>query len=405
MDTNKANNKFYTNLILGTGLTLFTCFAAYQFSNVMFEGKNYIASINGRYITTDEFKQRMNTVKMQYASQMGTDFKTEAGQKMFTELRANVMKELILTKIILADADQEKIVVTDPMVDQEIEKIKSMNFRNNDSEFRKALKKNNLTPEGLRKVLKEKMTMQKFVEKLFNDNIKVSDADVKKAYEEKKKDYIVPETIQASHILVKTEAEANKIEDELKAGASFEELARKYSTDPGSKVKGGDLGYFGRGMMVPEFEKAAYGLKIGEISPPVKSQFGYHIIKKTGVRPERVMPYEQVKTNLEQQLKSDKQRDFFDKWREKAMKETEVKYNQGYESYSVAEKKEEPKAEASTPPSSEKSKPADEPSKADTTNKDVKGNEQAKATASPAASPADTKSSEAQTSNSDDSKK
>jgi parvulin-like peptidyl-prolyl isomerase len=87
--------------------------------------------------------------------------------------------------------------------------------------------------------------------------------------------------IRASHILVEKQSQALKVQEELKAGADFRELARKYSTCPSGK-KGGDLGQFGRGQMVKEFEVAAFALKQGQISEPVKTQFGYHIIKRTG---------------------------------------------------------------------------------------------------------------------------
>lgn len=86
--------------------------------------------------------------------------------------------------------------------------------------------------------------------------------------------------VRASHILVKTEQEANSILFDLKRGASFEEMAKKHSICP-SKSKGGDLGWFGKGQMVREFEKAAFELPVGELSKPVKSQFGWHIIKVT----------------------------------------------------------------------------------------------------------------------------
>ena len=84
--------------------------------------------------------------------------------------------------------------------------------------------------------------------------------------------------VKASHILVKTETEAKKILEELKKGASFAKLAQQKSECP-SKKRGGDLGWFGRGKMVPEFEKAAFSLKKGELSNVVKTQFGFHIIK------------------------------------------------------------------------------------------------------------------------------
>ena len=87
--------------------------------------------------------------------------------------------------------------------------------------------------------------------------------------------------IRASHILVEKLGQAQEVIEELAAGISFQKLANQYSTCP-SKKKGGDLGVFGKGQMVPEFERAAYALKIGEISKPIKTQFGYHVIKRTG---------------------------------------------------------------------------------------------------------------------------
>lgn len=87
--------------------------------------------------------------------------------------------------------------------------------------------------------------------------------------------------VKASHILVEKQSQALKVLEELKAGADFRELAKKYSTCPSGK-KGGDLGQFGRGQMVREFEQAVFALKTGQVSEPVKTQFGYHIIKRTG---------------------------------------------------------------------------------------------------------------------------
>ena len=91
----------------------------------------------------------------------------------------------------------------------------------------------------------------------------------------------MPSKIRVSHILVEKQSQALRILDELKQGASFAELARKYSQCPSAK-RGGDLGFFGRGKMVREFEQAAFALKEGEVSQPVKTQFGYHIIKRIG---------------------------------------------------------------------------------------------------------------------------
>lgn len=89
--------------------------------------------------------------------------------------------------------------------------------------------------------------------------------------------------IRASHILVDKHSKALRILEELKKGEDFKELARRYSQCP-SRKRGGDLGFFGRGQMVKEFEQAVFVLKVDEVSPPVKTQFGYHIIKRTGKR-------------------------------------------------------------------------------------------------------------------------
>ncbi|MHA1797985.1 MAG: peptidylprolyl isomerase [Candidatus Helarchaeota archaeon] len=96
-----------------------------------------------------------------------------------------------------------------------------------------------------------------------------------------KKDKPKGNQIRASHILVEKLSEAQNILEDIEAGISFEKLAREHSNCP-SKKRGGDLGIFGKGQMVPEFERAAYALKIGEISKPIKSKHGYHIIKRTG---------------------------------------------------------------------------------------------------------------------------
>ena len=84
--------------------------------------------------------------------------------------------------------------------------------------------------------------------------------------------------VRASHILVDTEKEADRILKRINKGKSFEDMARKFSSCPSGR-KGRDLGYFGKGQMVPEFEKAAFNMEVGQVSPPVRTQFGYHIIK------------------------------------------------------------------------------------------------------------------------------
>ncbi|MBQ7578365.1 MAG: peptidylprolyl isomerase [Synergistaceae bacterium] len=139
--------------------------------------------------------------------------------------------------------------------------------------------------------------------------ITVSDDEAQKFYDDNKNSFMQPEKVHARHILISGDADelAAKIIADLKAGASFDVLAKEYSLDPGSKANGGDLGEFPRGVMVPDFEKAAFALKNpGDISEPVKSQFGLHIIKLEAKIPAAPTPFEQVKPRIMQELREKK---------------------------------------------------------------------------------------------------
>jgi peptidyl-prolyl cis-trans isomerase D len=131
----------------------------------------------------------------------------------------------------------------------------------------------------------------------------VSEAELKAAYEARASQYRVEEQRRASHILVKTKEEADKLFAELKkAPGRFAELAKKHSQDPGSAEKGGDLGFFGRGMMVPAFEAAAFQQKEGEIGAPVQSDFGWHVIRVTGVQAGKSRSLQEVRGELAAEL-------------------------------------------------------------------------------------------------------
>ena len=155
------------------------------------------------------------------------------------------------------------------------------------------------------------MLAQSAMREMIKD-IKITDEETRKFYDEHQDMFMQQERVHARHILVKAESEdiLAKIQNDLKAGVSFDALAKQYSIDPGSAVNGGDLGEFPRGVMVPEFEEAAFGLKNpGDISEPVKSQFGWHIIKLEGHIPEAPSPFEQVRPQIMQELHNQKSQD------------------------------------------------------------------------------------------------
>lgn len=215
----------------------------------------------------------------------------------------------MLYEMMAQDVITKKYKVSEDDVDKEVQKAKSQYG----DQFKNILKNNGLKDEAdFKNQIKFKLAMNEAIKK------SVTEKDVK--------DHYKPE-IKASHILVSDENEAKDIKKKLDAGASFEELAKQESQDLLSKEKGGDLGYFHSGAMTPEFETAAYKLKIGQISDPVQSPNGYHIIKLTGKKD--LQPYNEVKDSIRKNLEAERIADptFSHKLLQKELKKANIKIN------------------------------------------------------------------------------
>lgn len=150
--------------------------------------------------------------------------------------------------------------------------------------------------------LKQKLITQAFLEQQVD--AKVTDADVRAEYDKRAKAKKGKQEVRARHILVKTEDEAKDIKKQLDDGTNFEKLAREKSTDKSSAVRGGDLGYFDENEMVPSFSKAAFALDKGDVSEPVKSDFGWHIIKMEDKRDAKMPPFEDMDGSIREELRT-----------------------------------------------------------------------------------------------------
>ncbi|GLK78153.1 hypothetical protein GCM10008171_34070 [Methylopila jiangsuensis] len=137
----------------------------------------------------------------------------------------------------------------------------------------------------------------------------VTDEAMRKLYDDTVKNLKPEPEVRASHILVKTEDEAKSVKERLAKGEDFAKIATEVSTDPGSAKQGGDLGFFGKGQMVPAFDEAAFKLEPNVVSEPVKTQFGFHVIKVTEKRERPVPTFEQVKPQIEQYVVRTAQQD------------------------------------------------------------------------------------------------
>ncbi len=184
-------------------------------------------------------------------------------------------------------------------------------------EYEAALKSNGLSDKELQDIVRKDIVINNLFEKEIAGKITVSEADAKKFYEENKDKFKRPESYHASHILIgvdpkataeekkKAKEKAEAVRKKVLAGEDFAALAKAESTCP-SKEKGGDLGTFGKGEMVPPFEKATAALKPGEISDVVETQFGYHIIKLIEKKDAGVVSFDEAKENIERYLKQTK---------------------------------------------------------------------------------------------------
>lgn len=171
----------------------------------------------------------------------------------------------------------------------------------------------------------ENLAVESFIKNEVQNKIFIKDDDVSKYYEKNADKLFSRESVHAAHILVKDEEKLNEVLSMLKKGEKFEDVAVGYSEDPGSASKGGDLGKFGKGMMVPEFEKIAFSTGEGEIASPIKTKFGYHIIKVYEKFPVEKIPFSEVENRIRNLLLGNAQSEAFRKFTDGLKEKSEIK--------------------------------------------------------------------------------
>lgn len=240
-----------------------------------------IAKVNGKEITQADLDEKLSKLPPQYQE----FYKTEDGKKRF-------LSQYLDQLALVAEAKKKKF--------------------NKNKEFIKELKE-----------VEENMLVAYLVKKEIEEKVKVSKRDIKKYYKDHKKEYVASEQVLARHILVKTKADADQVKKELDGGADFVALAKQKSIGP-SGPRGGYLGWFGKGAMVPEFEKAAFSLLKGAVSKPVKTQFGYHIIKVEDRKKAKQKSLEDASADIERILLESKKKEMIDSYLESIRKKYKV---------------------------------------------------------------------------------
>jgi foldase protein PrsA len=288
-----------------------------------------VAQVGDQTITRAQYEQLLSQAKKSYASQK-RDF-PKAGSAEYEQLKNQAVQYLVQRAEFAQKAKDLDVDITDKQIDDRLTQIKKQYFGGSDTKYKKQLQQQGLTEQQVRDDIQAQLVSEAIFKKVTED-VKVTDADIKKYYDDHKTQYGVPEQRDIAHILVKNKAVADRLYDQIQNGANFSALAKKYSQDPGSKNQGGKL-TISKGQTVAPFDQTAFLMRTGQVSHPVKTEFGYHIIKALGpIKAARTTPFSEVKQSIRQQLEQTKKNESMTKWVNDVKKDfaKKIHYQVGY---------------------------------------------------------------------------
>lgn len=269
--------------------------------------KDAAAKVGGVEIPMADYYKSYAARVNQLTSMYGEDVlkNKEDGKKSTDELlREQAITDLTTTEALKQDAEKSKITVSDEEVNKKLDEIKAQ--LGGEEAFNKFLKENGLPKEYVAENMKNQMLVGKYTQEKLKE-LEPTEEEVKKQYEDNKDSYY---KAKASHILVDDLKEANVLRKKILKGEDFAKLARENSKDTGSAQNGGSLGEFTSGQMVEAFDKEIAKMKVGDISEPITTQFGYHIIKLEDKKP---LEFDAVKDQIKAQLQQEKFKEYIDK--------------------------------------------------------------------------------------------
>jgi parvulin-like peptidyl-prolyl isomerase len=289
-----------------------------------------VAVVDGTTIPRSSLDSLLARAKKSYTAQKRAFPK--AGTTEYQSLQTQAVAYLVQREEYAREADKLGIDVTDQQIAKKVDEVKEQYFGGSQAKFEKGLADQGYTRATLEEDIRSQLLTEGIYKKVTSD-AKVTGADVKSYYEKNRANYTVPESRSVRHILVKTKADADRIRAELANGGDFAALAKANSIDPGSKDAGGKL-TVSKGQTVAPFDKAAFSLDTNELSQPIKTQFGYHLIEPlAAVKPGSVTPFAQVKDQIKTQLESESKNTAVNKWVADVEKEykDKVQYAAGFE--------------------------------------------------------------------------
>lgn len=283
-------------------------------------GEKIVAKVNGEKIT----ESQLNTKVEQIAALNGYDLEGENGELVKGFLQEQMLQALIMEKLVIQDAETRKIPFDNKILEAEMNNFKA-SF-SSQQEYQEFLTANKLEEKDMKNIYKNMLIYNALFNEVTKD-ITESSKDPEEYYNEHSEEFDQPEMVQVRHILVETEEEAKEVLTLLAEGGDFKELALERSTDPSVKQNEGLMEYFPQGgYMVPEFEEASFALKeIGEITPePVKTDYGYHLIKLEGREEAKHLSFEEVKDSLVERFLAEEKNAKFQVYEEELLANAEI---------------------------------------------------------------------------------
>jgi foldase protein PrsA len=291
--------------------------------------KDAVAVVDGDDVPKSDFDAVLAQAKTSYKNQK-REF-PKAGSKEYQTLKNQVVNLLVQRRQFEQAAEEMGIEVTDKQVGDRLEQIKKQFFGGDQKKYEAQLKEQGLTEHQVRAEVRSQVVSEKISAEV-TKAVKVTDKEISAYYKKNKAQYAQPESRDVRHILVKTKKQADDLAAQLREGADFVALAKKHSTDTASKASGGKL-TITKGQTVAAFDKKAFELDVDEISAPVKTEFGFHLIQALSkVKPATTTPLKDVREAIRGQLLQEKKNKAMTKWVDelRADYEDKVSYAAGY---------------------------------------------------------------------------
>jgi peptidyl-prolyl cis-trans isomerase C len=274
------------------------------------ETSTNVAMVNGTAITKSAFDRELSLFERRIRRPISA-----LQPDQLAQVNDSILNDLINRELLFQESGKQKIDIPKETIQKEFDRIKGR--YEDPKKFEAIMAQMQMTTDSLKDQIHRKMAVQELIKKEVGAKVSVTEAEAKRVFDENPEDFKQKPQVRARHILIKVEKDADEaakaaarkkleaVQEKANKGEDFSALAKTHSEGP-SNVRGGDLGFFGRGQMVKPFEEAAFALEPGKISDVVETQFGYHLIKVEEKKAERSLPFEEVRAKLMEKLKSGK---------------------------------------------------------------------------------------------------